>query len=1183
VIYESRASATKYKLKDGDTLASIVAANPGTFANWQDLAIYNWGTKVPREVNRVLLESYGCSSVDANDPGATVLKKHPDLPDVEIFLAKENTQTGLAPGKTYVAHLKLVQPPSAISIESLDRWFIPHKETCDLNYVLEGSKQVANKVRFEVYGSNYSGAGAWNKGLGSFPASADKKDVALYEFDEQEDAPERGALSIKEWKGTVTTKDGALGAPTPAPDGTSTPRGLNVAFSPYTALLRYYIDDADKKARLTLEPFWPQFDTSAGNPIETSLEIYWSVRGTKRLEGGNGAGQLIVVDGKGSVVYRKPLTAAELAEKAGKGHKHVWAGGTYNEPGAQNSKGGTVAIAEDMPYRVRVEAHTVAGQAKGLALAAMQTEVRLYVHPETHPLDLDPYDPNTDANSVHLGVSTDLLYHKPLTRGDGVAWCKKQLAAAGFHPGPVNGDVSHAAFKLALEEFKRSVPKRRHSPTADFERFSIDQNLGDDVKDALEDVTTNDKWQRPWFGDAANKDISLATAETTLNDPKGHMVIWVDDRHVYTDPSWLSRYPQGPNIRHKITSSPQASRNYMSVYTAGDNLVPLKAASIPRPWLPISAELMLLPKSANLDSILPTPSEADRTIMRQALGPLRVDWTFDEIDDAPPVEANIDVSAYDKRVTRTRAHVRDSLTANKAEVQRKDVERKSIYHNCSTTHGGIRSGAGYYKAAFGLDADSLAPWSPQDDAGRESIATVLHDNLGQSGDDLVVGRIGQGGIFFRPSTIGGDGYQLRAQVRFDAVGAYKLPNLEVLKARYPRLPQAQSSKLRVWRKASIRSYVCWSPNNSWASKSQATFDLFKPAYLHFVYECNDSAVNTDVKTWLPDDAAFKDLVREALRSGAPPRSPDALRARDSVIKRDEKYVWPWYGDDQYGLYEPSAPNATMAQARTALVNNAIMPLFATLSNLFGLELAKRIEAKTGKLRGQVILEMRTSDEFLLQRYRCSTCNNTYYYAEKDQAGGSKAGTVCPTPGCTGNLSTMPNYIGHYTCANGHRNAYRDQPGGHKYDGYVCTDTGCGGALTMTRLDVITTERSGFDCLPAPSLGNPLGMAWNFHGDAELWAHESAHCRHMEHAGNAPGANGSQHDPVVNTTFNWAAINEVTADGQHWDRACLMTYANHRPTYDAARDKLALCGKCALKLRGWKVESISNPGGAVKDA
>jgi hypothetical protein len=136
---------------------------------------------------------------------------------------------------------------------------------------------------------------------------------------------------------------------------------------------------------------------------------------------------------------------------------------------------------------------------------------------------------------------------------------------------------------------------------------------------------------------------------------------------------------------------------------------------------------------------------------------------------------------------------------------------------------------------------------------------------------------------------------------------------------------------------------------------------------------------------------------------------------------------------------------------------------------------------------------------------------------------------------------------------------------------------------MTRLDVITTERSGFDCLPAPSLGNPLGMAWNFHGDAELWAHESAHCRHMEHAGNAPGANGSQHDPVVNTTFNWAAINEVTADGQHWDRACLMTYANHRPTYDAARDKLALCGKCALKLRGWKVESISNPGGAVKDA
>jgi hypothetical protein len=87
---------------------------------------------------------------------------------------------------------------------------------------------------------------------------------------------------------------------------------------------------------------------------------------------------------------------------------------------------------------------------------------------------------------------------------------------------------------------------------------------------------------------------------------------------------------------------------------------------------------------------------------------------------------------------------------------------------------------------------------------------------------------------------------------------------------------------------------------------------------------------------------------------------------------------------------------------------------------------------------------------------------------------------------------------------------------------------------------------------------------------------------MEHAGNAPGHNDTQHDPVQNTSFNWVAINETTVDGQHWDRACMMTYANQRATYSRTRDKLYPCGKCALKLRGWKLASLVNPASAVKD-
>jgi hypothetical protein len=124
--------------------------------------------------------------------------------------------------------------------------------------------------------------------------------------------------------------------------------------------------------------------------------------------------------------------------------------------------------------------------------------------------------------------------------------------------------------------------------------------------------------------------------------------------------------------------------------------------------------------------------------------------------------------------------------------------------------------------------------------------------------------------------------------------------------------------------------------------------------------------------------------------------------------------------------------------------------------------------------------------------------------------------------------------------------------------------------------------SGFNNVPVSSLGNPLGVAWNFDGTPELWGHESAHCRHMEHAGNAGGANNAQHDPTANASFNWAAISETTTDGQQWDRACMMTYANHRPTYDPARDKRYPCGRCSLKLRGWKLAGVASPAAAVKD-
>jgi len=46
--------------------------------------------------------------------------------------------------------------------------------------------------------------------------------------------------------------------------------------------------------------------------------------------------------------------------------------------------------------------------------------------------------------------------------------------------------------------------------------------------------------------------------------------------------------------------------------------------------------------------------------------------------------------------------------------------------------------------------------------------------------------------------------------------------------------------------------------------------------------------------------------------------------------------------------------------------------------------------------------------------------------------------------------------------------------------------------------------------------------------------------------------------------------------QKWDRDCIMSYVNT----DAGDDRGYFCGKCLLKLRGWKVEGIADPAGNV---
>jgi hypothetical protein len=114
-------------------------------------------------------------------------------------------------------------------------------------------------------------------------------------------------------------------------------------------------------------------------------------------------------------------------------------------------------------------------------------------------------------------------------------------------------------------------------------------------------------------------------------------------------------------------------------------------------------------------------------------------------------------------------------------------------------------------------------------------------------------------------------------------------------------------------------------------------------------------------------------------------------------------------------------------------------------------------------------------------------------------------------------------------------------------------------------------------LSLPSWGGPLGGLFvDDRVDARsYWAHEIGHHKHLEHAADVI-ANVAQHDRATNTVDN-AVTTAANVKSRKWDRACIMGYVcqdddNTKP------DAGYFCGKCLLKLRGWKIQGLADPAG-----
>lgn len=1039
-VLDSRQAATAYRVSAGDSLAAIVGRHQSREPEltWQLIAVLNWGTDDPVEVNRALVEIVGCAELH-EDPSQTVLDPARGT-NPQILVPRIFRRDGLASEQTHTITLRKPKPATAIGITRLDRWFVPGDETCDIHYYVEGLRERADKVDFEVYASHYAKATPQPEG-----------DFLKFSFTEL-DIPirrrryvlkqTRTAYQVPEWRGESEAADGAL---KPRPDQT---RYINAAFSPYTILLRYFKAAADANARIRLEPFWVEFETPAGGaprPRDDSLRVRWRISGTGKLK----HGQIIVWDKDGVPVFRKPLAAGDLSEGD---HEYFW------------QEGRNLARPEGMPYRVQIQAHTDMFTDDGLALAVAHTEVRLWCHADTagEPAGLwnDP---------VSLDLSLAPFCPPPPPPADSVRFFKQKLAAAGYHPGPIDEDQSRNEFKAALKEFQRSCPVRK--PDGTFGRLDSRGALDDATKEQLRNLPAE---QRPLFGDPESlTDLTLADATTRLADPSRRLVVWVDDRHYYTE---SATYQQGV-IR---TPDKAALDNYRGAMAIGDDRVVKDRNSIPRPWIPVQVSLPLLSKNAPLHPSGSPPRVTDN--MRRAIGPLRVDWIFDEL----PQDAS-GVPSPDKDHHRARRFVEETVQTN-----------------CPETIGGRDCGGirpqdtdAYYKAPFGFGRrDSLLPWLAYDDSGTKTVCCLVHDDLGQAPEKLHESHLGAAGVYLRPSRIAGDGYVFCAQVSFKPLpGGSDFPNRAVLEKRYPKRPLARTAGFRVWRKSSWRAYIGWLPNPQagWQNTMNRAAEYYRPAYVHFVPE-NGAQVEEFQVADLLTAAEFQQIVEKILKTaGSPYQNLDA--------QLSQGYVWPYLHHPHYGI---QALDRNLASYVTWLRNGFLDTGWRKYRAALLHALLRKLEVKYGRLRGHLLVEFASSPRLTLVQATCNQCGRTYTEVANDPTvpGGSSyryVGQPCDRQKCTGTFQQAA------------RRTMRRMP--------------------LPAVGVALGACWLFDTREPEVWAHEVGH----HRHLE-------HAQGSDTATPAPGAVNSQHDSAANPHL--ASAPHPHQRG--WDRYCIMSYDRSRP-------------------------------------
>ena len=1156
-----------YSPHAGDTLATIAANQcpAGAGLTWEDVAEFNWGTREHLEVNRMLAETVGCNRpVDAGNAGNTVLNPAKGLPGQQLAIPEPWTAPNLASDKTHRITVKRVLPPPAVSITRLDKWFIPKAQECRIDYNLEGIPERANRVDVEVFASNYCSIQATADGAFDTLAYTNipTLTVPLVQRERKTKSTPRPATpyEMRSWKGRCEPAKGAL---KPRDGGT---RYLNVAHSPYTVLVRFCKVEEDLKARLSIDPFWPRFD-ALNAPVTASLAVRWQTKDCSKMV----HGQLIITDKDGNEISHKALRAGDFTDGL---HIYDW--------NADVTANGIAVAPAAMPYRVQIQGHTNIFEDDGLAIAAMHTEVRLFAHQDNGTLP----DPFNETSSLKTSLAP-FLPVRTLAKPDAdelppegsFRWYKLKLAEAGFHPGPCHDEATNEHFERGLKEFQRSVPKNTAAP---FKRFKADGRRDSAVVTRLSSVPA--ALQRGLLGSTNDqRDYTLSQAKRRISDPTRELIVWVDDRHYFTQLDFKLKYKK------------MALDDYRAGMGAGDNKTTLDAACIPRPWLPLQATPFLLDRDSELyPNAVPNPDKDTREAMRLAIGPIRMDWSFiDVIEDYNIINAARpawdygtaganklnNAYAYDVNYYRPRRYIRDNIETLKAAHGGRDRT------NAPVAAGGIRPTAiaDYYRAALGMGDDSLLPWKATDGgAVVERVYSVIHDDAGQDKARVYPTHIGWAGIYLRPSLIAGDGYRVRAQVSFAAPqgGQPSHPNRQALEDRYPKLPHGFTAALRVWRKDSFRAHTAWSPpaENHWNNWQAPAKAIYQPAYMHFIHESGapqDIAVNT-----LIAQDEFRKVITDAVvrankaqkkaggaAAGIAKRFANLEKLKKQIVL-DPQRLWPYSQVPHFGIHAIPAA-VTLAnwedEMNTFLEDDVQDRSWRAFRDALLMALLAGVEKSQGWLRGHFLTEFNSSPNFRGRLYVCDDCTTYHPLIETTAGDNTGIGEECRDPDCDGHLRRVVDAT--LTCPTS--GAHNQNLVGVDETSVATTCPTCNAAY-VRNIDAAPYIKN-MGNMPFNASASSLGATWLFSdaGAPDTWSHEMGHHHHMEHAAGASGAVDAHHDMGANANV---------AGGQpqpNWARHCLMGYLK------SGRPRI-YCGKCLLKVRGWTVSAAADPAGANVD-